>query len=111
MSRAAYLARTGLDKPRPGGRWHRILRALEHEPLTLGAIFRATDPGQYDERQERSKIRRALKDMSALGLLDRSLPWGWFLTPAGVETLAELNALDPRLSLRPPFASSLTSDA
>lgn len=95
MSRAEYLASRGMDRPRPGGRWHRILRALTAGPVAFGDLFRATDPGKYEPRHERVKMRRALKDLAALELVDRAPPWGWVLTPAGLETLAELDRRSP----------------
>lgn len=102
MSRAAYLQRAHLDRPRPGRRWHRLLAALNGSPMTFSNLFRATDPGVHDPRRERRKVKTALRDLAALGLVERVDPWGWVVTAEGAATLAELD----RQATEPPACAA-----
>lgn len=96
MSRADYLARTGMDRPRPGGRWHASLRVLAAGPMVFGDLYRATDTGRHHGRLGRDKLRRALKDLAALELVERIEPWGWAITAEGSATLVDLNDQEER---------------
>lgn len=75
---------------RPDGRWRRILEALEAGPLSLGRIRAVTDPGRYTRRIEGIKIYHALRDMTAVGLVDHQRNQGWILTPHGAAALQHL---------------------
>lgn len=92
---------------RPDGRWRRILEALEAGPLSLGPIRALTDPGRYTRRVEGIKIYNALRDMTAVGLVDHRRNQGWILTPHGAAALRQLRREDAGAARR----QSPTSEA
>lgn len=82
----------------PGGRWERVLTAIAHQSLTIGALLRATNPGKHHHRAERHRILRALVIMSHVGLVTRVEGWGWTATAEGRDALDGLHlarAADP----------------
>lgn len=91
MKRARFLRLAGLDQIHTGGRWHRILRALDSQPMTTDQLFDATDPGKHVAAVERRKIKVALRDMTALDLVHKAAGWGWASTADGRRTLTEMD--------------------
>lgn len=76
----------------PGGRWHRMLLAIEGRCLTLADLRRAARSGRHSRRIEDAKTWRALTTMVDLGLM-RHDDWGWTLTAEGHAELARLRHL------------------
>ncbi len=103
----------------PGGRWARLLTAIAHQSLPVGALLRATNPGKHHHRVERGRILRALVIMSHVGLVTRVEGWGWTATAEGRAALAALqlaHAADPAdsaqaASLREASDSAQTYEA
>lgn len=91
MKRARFMRLAGLDQIRSDGRWHRILRALDSQPMTTDQLFEATDPGKHAAAVERRKIKVALRDMTALDLIHKAAGWGWASTAAGRRTLTDMD--------------------
>ena len=98
MKRARFIRRAGLNRPHAGGRWHRILTALNGQPMTTDQLFAATDPQKHPEPLERRKIKVALRDLAALGLIDKAAGWGWASTADGRRTLTDME--DQAVSVR-----------
>ena len=70
----------------PGGRWERILGAIEHQPLRGNEIARRTRDGRYSMNVEKTKVWRAVTRMRDLGLVDLT-DHGAIATAAGREAL------------------------
>lgn len=92
MTRDEYLSQQRLGDLVPFGRWHRILALLSSGAFTLVQIIDRTNPGKHPRWQERKKIRAALRDLGALGWIQRVEAWGWTISSAG---RAEVDALPP----------------
>lgn len=77
---------------RPGGRWHRLLAALETGSKDVEQLLAATDLGRYPRWRERRKIESALSDMGRACLVSAgvSSPPVWFLTNISRRQLKEL---------------------
>lgn len=73
---------------RRGGRWDRILAALYRQALTAAAIRHATQTGEHRHKAECKKVKRALADMTRVGLIQ---PRGdlYEITARGSRTLVE----------------------
>ena len=70
----------------PGGRWERILVAVEQRPLRRSAITRAVHDGRHSMNREKIKVHRALdrlRDMNLIRLTDG----GFVATDQGREAL------------------------
>ena len=77
-----------------GGRWERLLRRLQSNgPLRMGRLATLTDPGRYDRKRERAKVRTALQALARCGLVEPT-DAGWTITAAGADALAAIGG-DP----------------
>lgn len=55
----------------PGGRWERVLRALQRRgPLKASQVYAATRGADHSSRVERAKVWRALVGLEGLGFVE-----------------------------------------
>lgn len=75
----------------PGGRWERILTALDAAggiPRLQAEVWRGARDPDRDTREDRRKLFKALRLMKAAGLVAHTGD-GWIITAAGLEALYE----------------------
>lgn len=75
-----------------GGRWERVLTHLCQGVWTPAELVNLTGPHAYTRKVERTRIRRALDTMRALGLVLCVPGFGWTATPDGQARLERLLA-------------------
>ena len=64
--------------------------------MRMGRLAPLTDPGRYDRKRERAKVRTALQALARSGLV-KPTDAGWADTPQGAEALDRLDeASGPR---------------
>lgn len=100
---AAALTQARADPPpghyAPGGRWERILRALDARgPMKPSQIFAATRGADHSGKAERAKVWRALIGLEALGFVQaapdrRQFGARFAITPRGEHALRDEEAV------------------
>lgn len=72
---------------KPGGRWHRILRAVSTRPMRCGEILDATHVSDRPRKIENRKVWWAVTRMADVGLIAHT-PAGFIATASGTHMLA-----------------------
>jgi hypothetical protein len=54
---------------RPGGRWHRILKALQPGPMKLATLYATTQSYKHSRSVEKGKFWRAIENLEDCDLI------------------------------------------